>query len=64
MNARASDVATVGITGGHGVSGVTENVENLVQLCCDKGMVIGDTRSEKKCVHKYMVVSGLGVNGS
>ncbi|XP_071512709.1 craniofacial development protein 2-like [Panulirus ornatus] len=58
LNAKVSNVAVEGIIGIHGVfSVVNRNGEEFVDLCAEKGLVIGNTWFKKRDIHKYTYVS-------
>ncbi|XP_071547063.1 craniofacial development protein 2-like [Panulirus ornatus] len=58
FDAKVSNVAVEGIIGIHGVfSVVNGNGEELVDLCAEKGLVIGNTWFKKRDIHKYTYVS-------
>ncbi|XP_071512677.1 uncharacterized protein [Panulirus ornatus] len=58
LNAKVSNVAVEGIIGIHGVfSVVNGNGEELVDLCAEKGLMIGNTWFKKRDIHKYTYVS-------
>ncbi|XP_071539225.1 craniofacial development protein 2-like [Panulirus ornatus] len=58
LNAKVSNVAVEGIIGIHGVfSVVNGNGEELVDLCAEKGLMIGNTWFKKQDIHKYTYVS-------
>ncbi|XP_071529497.1 craniofacial development protein 2-like [Panulirus ornatus] len=58
LNAKVSNVAVEGIIGMHGVfSVVNGNGEELVDLCAEKGLMIGNTWFKKRDIHKYTYVS-------
>ena len=53
MNAKVGDRAKDGVLGKHGVPGVNENGERLVEMCTERRMIIGNTWFKKRMIHKY-----------
>jgi len=60
LNARVGDTARVGVSGVHGIPGVNENGEYLLEMCEERGLVIGNTLFKKTDIHKYMWITGNG----
>ena len=48
LNAKVSEVRMEGIIGGWGLSGIKDNGRRQVELCADKGHVIGNIYFRKK----------------
>ena len=53
MNGWVGDVECEGIIGKHGVPGVNDNGERVVDFCAEKEFCIGNTYFEHKNIHKY-----------
>ena len=53
MNAKVGDRIREGILGKHGVPGVNENGERLLEVCTERRLIIGNTWFQKKLVHKF-----------
>ena len=53
MNAKVGDREREGVIGKHGVPGVNENGERLVEVCMERRMIIGNTWFQKKLIQKY-----------
>ena len=53
LNAKIGRVRIEGVTGKYGVGDKNENGDMLLDLCAEKGLVIGNTLFEHKDIHKY-----------
>ena len=53
MNAKVGNERIEGIIGEHGVPGVDENGEYLIDMCAARGMAVAGTWYKKKLIHKY-----------
>jgi len=58
LNARVGDTARVGVSGVHGVAGVNDSGEYLLEVCEERGLEIGNTLFKKRYIHKYTWISG------
>ena len=59
LNARVGDREIEGVTGKFGVPGLNENGEWLLNMCAERGLVVGNTWFNKRKIHKYTWVSGV-----
>ena len=53
MNAKVGDQERAGVVGRHGVAGVNENGERLIEVCSERRMSVGNTWFEKRPFQKY-----------
>ena len=53
MNAKVGDRERDGIVGKFGVPGMNENGVCLLELCNERGLIVGNTWFEKKLIHNY-----------
>ena len=53
LNARVGDEKLEGVTGGYGVPVVNESGENLLSMCIENGLVVGNSFFKKKNINKY-----------
>ena len=53
MNAKVGDREREGVVGKFGVPGINENGECLVEMCVERGLIVGNTWFDKKLIHKY-----------
>ena len=53
MNAKVGDRERDGIVGKFGVPGMNENGVCLLEVCNERGLIVGNTWFEKKLIHKY-----------
>ena len=53
LNAKVGDRERAGVVGRHGVKGVNENGERLIEMCCERRLIVGNTWFEKRPFQKY-----------
>ena len=53
LNARVGDVPVGGVIGNHGVPGRNESGEELIGLCMERELIVGNTWFRKKRINKY-----------
>ena len=53
LNAKVGEREIDGVVGKFGVPGVNENGECLVEMCVERGLIVGNTWFQKKMIHKY-----------
>ena len=53
MNAKVGNIERAGVVGKFGVPGINANGDSLVEMCAERGMVVGNTWFEKKLINKY-----------
>ena len=58
LNARVGDTARDGVSGVHGVPEINESGEYVLDVCEERGLVIGNTHFKKINFHKYTWISG------
>ena len=63
MNAKVGEHEIDGITGKYGVPGVNENGERLVELCAERGLIVGNTWFKKRENQKYTWIGDGDRNG-
>ena len=60
MNAKVGNVSREKIVGQHGVEGVNENGDHLVELCAERNVFLANTFFQHKDIHKYTWKRGEG----
>ena len=53
LNARVGDVVVEDVVGRYGVPGRNDSGENLIGLCMERELVVGNTLFKKRDIHKY-----------
>ena len=56
LNVRVGDVTVEDVVGRHGVPGRNDSGENLIGLCMERELVVGNTLFKKRHIHKYTLL--------